>query len=31
MQFRCIEEVAKILLPDKFAGVEFQDFQIAPQ
>ena len=28
---RGLEEVAKILYPDKFAGVEFPDFQIGPQ
>ena len=27
---RGVEEVAKILYPDKFAGVEFSDFQIGP-
>ena len=28
---RGVEEVAKILYPDKFAGVEFPDFQLGPQ
>ena len=28
---RGVEEVAKILYPDKFAGVDFPDFQIGPQ
>ena len=28
---RGVEEVAKILYPEKFAGVEFPDFQIGPQ
>ena len=28
---RGVEEVAKILYPDKFAGVEFPDFQIGPR
>ena len=28
---RGVEEVAKILYPDKFAGVEFSDFAVGPQ
>ena len=30
-RIRGVEEVAKILWPDKFAGLEFPDFQIGPQ
>ena len=30
-RIRGVEEVAKILYPDKFAGVEFPDFQIGPR